>query len=136
MRVKKFSNNGVVERFKLYFPFLADEVAKYDVIDYYGLTAELLDGSYIEYDDFTCTFRTLPQNRNNLTEQECKREFAVRLRSRMRREHISQTELSSMTGIAQSAISTYITGTSMPSFYNIDKIAKALNCSVDEFRLM
>ena len=47
---------------------------------------------------------------------------------------ITQSELSNCTDIPQYLISDYIRGKRTPSFYNVDKIAKALDCSVDELR--
>jgi transcriptional regulator with XRE-family HTH domain len=52
----------------------------------------------------------------------------------MTRQGVSQLELSELTGIPQSTISNYLTGKFLPGFYNMDKIAKALKCSIDEFR--
>jgi transcriptional regulator with XRE-family HTH domain len=49
-------------------------------------------------------------------------------------EGISQCELSERTGITQPSISDYMNGKKLPSFYTVDKIAKALGCSVDAFR--
>lgn len=78
--------------------------------------------------------RKLPPDPNNLTKEECLGEFGVRLQQMMGSKGISQVRLSEMTGIPQVTISSYICGRSVPGFYNVDKIAKALNCSVDEFR--
>lgn len=94
----------------------------------------LKDGSKVLYDDFNKTYRRMPTDISNMTEDECKMEFAYRLRSRMERRCITQQALSELTGISQSSISCYVKGTKIPSFYNADKIAKALGCSVDDFR--
>ena len=76
----------------------------------------------------------MPKDISNMSEDECKTEFSWRLRSRMQRKRVTQQDLSDMTGISQSCISGYLNGTNMPSFYKADKIAKALGCSVDDFR--
>ena len=44
---------------------------------------------------------------------------------------ISQTDLSDRTGIGQTLISRYISGKTTPSVYNVNKIARALNMTVD-----
>lgn len=124
----------IVERFKLYFPVLYYETERYLRIDDYGLTAELKDGSVIEYDDMSISFRNLPSNSRELTEQECKREFGMRLKKMLGRKGMTQSDLAEATGIQQSLLSTYMNGKTMPSLYVIDKIAKALDCSTDEFR--
>jgi transcriptional regulator with XRE-family HTH domain len=52
----------------------------------------------------------------------------------MCRKGVTQSDLSFATGIAQPTLSGYINGKHEPGLYAIDKIAKALGCSVDEFR--
>ena len=126
--------DSMIDRFKLYFPVLYYETERYLRIDDYGLTAELKDGSVVEYDDMTISFRNLPSNSRDLTEQECRREFGMRVRKIMGRKGITQIELAERTGIQQTLLSNYMNGKTTPSFYNIDKIAKALDCSADEFR--
>ena len=39
-----------------------------------------------------------------------------------------------LTGLTQPNISQYMNGTKTPSFFTVDKIARALNCSTDDFR--
>jgi transcriptional regulator with XRE-family HTH domain len=69
-----------------------------------------------------------------MTEDQCRTEFGKRLIRRMYDKRMSQKELSSETGISEQMLSRYINGKSTPSFYIVDKIAKVLNCSTDEFR--
>jgi DNA-binding Xre family transcriptional regulator len=86
------------------------------------------------YDDVTRSYRKLPTDSDELTEDECRREFGIRLNKILIRKNITQIELSEMTGINRSILNGYITGKHSPSFYNVDRIAKALDCSVDDFR--
>lgn len=122
------------ESMRLYFPFLAESAIACHVNDNFSLIVKTDRGETILYDDFDHTFRILPEDSNRLSEDDCRNEFKLRLYKIMTRKHITQEELSERTGIPQSAISNYITGRRSPSFYNLDKIAKALGCSLDDFR--
>lgn len=124
----------VLVNFKRQFPFIADDVAKYvDIGDTY-VDVILIDGTRIIYDDLDNTIRHLPTNSSHITEEECKKEFGIRLRRLMHLKGVTETELSKKTDISPTRLSGYITGKNSPSFYKVDKIAKALGCSLDELR--
>lgn len=120
--------------FQQRFPFLAKEVLDWETASDYEILVKLKDGSCLIYDNIDGTIRNLPSDSNHMSETECKKEFGIRLRRLMLIRAITQSELSNITGIQQSAISNYMTGRVIPSFYNADKIAKALGCSMDELR--
>ena len=122
------------ERFKSKFPFIAEDADRYYAVSKNDLTIVLQNGDRILYDDFEKVIRNLPRDNMYLSEQECCAEFGKRLRKIMFRKNVTQYELSELTGISRTTISFYINGKTTPSFYNADKIAKALKCSVDEFR--
>ena len=123
----------IYENLKYYFPYIAEDAVKYHEVDMYELIVELIDGSSILYDDLEKTVRVLP-NDDCLTEEECRKEFAYRLKRVMFIKRVDQTELSKRTGISQPLLSRYMTGKTTPSFYNVDRICKALECSVDDLR--
>lgn len=126
--------NYIFENMQSYYPFLSERMASYKKVGPYELIVKTNDGETILYDDVNHSIRRLPQDSNNMTEQEVSVEFRQRLRRLMTRQGVSQLELSELTGIPQSTISNYLTGKFLPGFYNMDKIAKALKCSIDEFR--
>lgn len=126
--------NVLFNNFKLCFPFIANKAIEW-YEDYYGdLVLKMDDGETIIYDDITRSYRRLPYDSTELTEDECRREFGIRLDKILRRKNITQIELSEMTGINKVILNGYITGKHSPSFYNVDIIAKALGCSSDDFR--
>lgn len=127
-------NSYIFDNLKRMYPFLYEQMESYVIINDFDIHIKLKDGSTILYDDFDKSFRSLPENCNELTEEQCRREFGSRLFRMMRRKCITQEELSYRTGIHQTIISKYINGKHTPSLYNADKIAKALNCSLDELR--
>ena len=122
------------ESLKSYFPSLAEEVVDYRKENQFELYVRTRDGDSYIFDDGDKTIRRLPNNSRDLTEIECRNEFGRRLRKMMFRKNVTQIELSERTGISQTLLSRYIMGKSNPGFYNVDKIAKALDCSVDDFR--
>lgn len=124
----------LIQNLKRTYNFLYENMESYEVVTDFDVYLKMKDSSIVLYDDFDRSFRTLPADKNDMTEEQCKLEFAYRLYRIMQRKHITQQELANRTGITQQQISSYITGKRLPSFYNIDKIAKALDCSVDELR--
>ncbi len=119
-----------------HYNYLVKEMEDYEELDNGELLIHLKNGDKALYNPFEDWCRRLPKDSRSMTENECTAEFAARLRNVMRRKGYSQQQLSVRTGISQPAISNYVTGRRMPSFYMIDKIAKALNCSVDELRYL
>lgn len=124
-------------QFLCHYGYYEDHVVRYGYSsDERELLIYLDDGDMMLYDPLEDTCRSIPKDSRSMTELECNKEFAARLRNAMRRNRCSQQQLAVRTGLTQSAISNYLTGRRMPSFYIIDKIAKALRCSVDEFRYL
>lgn len=122
------------QNFKRQFPRVAASVVHSHEEGPLDLFIELDNGERYIYDDEWQSIRQLPDSPMALSEQQFKREFGVRLRKIMVRNNVSQLELSERTGIDNSIISRYVAGKVVPNFYTIDKIAKALDCSADEFR--
>lgn len=118
------------------FPFLTDEAVEIVECGPSQLFIRLEDGRAYLYDDFDQCARPLPRDSNNMTETECRNEFSARLRRLMLVKGVSQNELAAKTGITQAMISRYMTGKSEPGFYNLDRIARVLGCSIEEFRYM
>jgi DNA-binding Xre family transcriptional regulator len=113
---------------------MAANTITYEELNDFELVAKMNNGVTVLYDDIDHCFRRLPTNSDDMTEEECRAEFGWRLRKIMFRNGITQEQLSERTGIAQSRISNYLRGKNSPTFYVVDRIAKALGCSIDEFR--
>jgi DNA-binding Xre family transcriptional regulator len=124
----------LIERLEQYYPFIARTAVEYIQVGPMELMVNLDDGSTVLYDDIDQSFRNLPRDSRHMSEQQCRQEFSIRLRRLMYRQGITQKELAEETGISEITISNYITGKRTPSFYNVDKISKALKCSIDLFR--
>ena len=126
-------NEQKLNQLKMYFPSLIEKAVAFVEHDHY-VVIKCNDGSSIIFEEDTGTTRLLPQDSSNMSNEEISREFRFRLRQILYRKSITQNELSKMTGIPKYLISNYITGKTSPSFRNVDKIARALDCSVDDFR--
>ena len=126
--------NRIKEMFELYFPMMSKKAVKYrlDLAD--NLIVTLDDGYVMSFDEKTKTVRRLPHDPYNMSEKECRKEFGERLYNIMWGRGLTQNDLAERTGLSQQQISSYMTGKVTPSFYNADKLAKALECSIDEFR--
>ena len=123
----------IIDNFKSHFPALAKQMVSCEKDKYGQVTAVLKDGRKILYDDFCCRVREVPDS-SNLTREEFGKDFGQRLWYIMRCKGVDQVELSKRTRISQPRISDYINGVSVPSFYITDKIARALDCSIDDLR--
>lgn len=124
----------LLRNFKKQFPRFADDAVEYREKGPFELVVKLSNGRVISYYDTEQGIRRLPSDDTHLTEEECREEFGIRLGRVMYYKGVTQSELSEMTGITQSNISNYITGRKTPSFYTVDKIARALDCSIEELR--
>ena len=126
----------IIENLGRYFPFIKRDAVEYIHTGKFEVIAVMEDGEKVLYDDIDHTIRTLPSDSSELTEDQFRYEFGRRLEKYMIRNGITQEELSERTGIHRTMISQYINYRHTPSFYVVDKIAKALGCSIDEFRYM
>lgn len=117
----------------MYFPMFCQ-----DAIDIYEngpfeIVLVMSDGTRWSYYDMDNTIRRLPKG-PELTEEEYRHEFGIRLSDILYRRGISQEELSDATGIGRISINRYINGKATPSFSNADRIARVLNISPNDLR--
>ena len=111
-------------------PLYAEELSPYELI------VETETGYTVLYNDQEGTIRSLPRDCDCMSEEECRREFKYNLRKLLADNCMTQGELAEVTGISETTICSYTSGRSLPGFYNIDKMARALNCSIEDFRYM
>lgn len=130
MRLDSYVRNNL----ESYFPFIVKDAIEIIQVSFNELLIKLNDGTSVLYDDRDNSIRMLPIDSHNMTEDETRHEFGIRLTKMMQLKGVTQNELSKLTGIPQSMISSYVNGRYTPSFYAVDKIAKALDCSTDDFR--
>ena len=118
-----------------YDPFATKiDVVSIDELNEWDLLIKFRDGKKVIYDTYTNYYKEIFYNDiDELTDEQEKKEFAYRLRSIMSRNHITQYQLAELTNTSQVMISRYVRGESVPSAIVLRRIAKILNCSMDDF---
>lgn len=116
-------------------PFVTKEdIIKLKELNKWDLLIVFANGRKVIYDRFNnCYQNIFYKDVNEITEEQEKKEFAYKLRSLMNRKWITQKQLAEDIGTSQVMISRYVRGEVMPSVLIVRKIAKALNCSIDDF---
>lgn len=127
-------NEYLLKNFQMSYPHIASKVVDIHQGEDLELFMTLEDGSRMAYYEYDNSVRELPKDDLFLTEEECRKEFGIRLYRIMRHKGIMQKELSELTGITQASISNYINGRMSPTFFTVDKIARALGCSIEDLR--
>lgn len=126
--------DNMFNSFVMNFPTVAENIDECIGSTEYDITFRLKNGSIILYDYIDNSIRILPNDSRTMTMDECNKEFGTRLMQLMKRKGVTQSELGRRTGLRQNQISNYINAKNSPSFWIVDKIAKALDCSVEYFR--
>lgn len=124
------NNRLTIEKFKMYYPTMAEQAVSYKAKGPNIIFVTLEDGSVIEYNDLMNSFRTVVPYDGS--EESWKREFAHRLVELMVDKGFDQSYLSEASGVSQQSISNYIHRKTMPTGFAIDKLARALGCDVSE----
>ena len=127
-------NDVTFSKFKTYFPIMAEKA-----VDYYrsGINAIVVlmnDGSRLEYHSTMNTIRSIVSSTEEkaFTEDNYQRDFSYNLMSKMVDAGLTQSSLAEKTGISQVSISRYLNRKALPNIYNCEKIARVLNCSINE----
>ena len=126
--------DDIIRHFEMYFPSIARHAIETRPGKYFTLFVRLDNGDAYIYEDVDHYIRRLPSNSDEMTEDEFKKEFSRRLKHVMYMKGVTQEVLAERTGLSQPAISAYLSGRSTPTVYNLDKIARALKCPVDDLR--
>lgn len=118
----------------LYFPDLLGEVVHTREYVQFMLLLETNTKYDYFYNITNNVLIPIPKDDKNLDKESFRRIFGVLLRRALECSGLTQEELSEKTGIPQPNISDYLYGKHFPSFYQIDKMAKVMNCSVEDLR--
>ena len=116
-------------------PFaLKEDVVEIKELNEWDLLIVFANNKKYIFDRFTGYHKSVYyKNINEITEEQEKRQLSSRLRTLMGRNWINQEELAKRVGTSQVMISRYVRGETIPSAIMLRKIAKALNCSMDDF---
>lgn len=116
------------------YPDIIDEIVDWYPSGYQEITIKDRNGIKKTYNWITGKLRVIydPSNDCSLSEEEWRKVFSSRLYNRLITLGMSQETLSEITGISRVTLSKYFNGKATPSFYNADKIARALKSSLTE----
>ena len=113
---------------KLYYPWLAVDAEKYVVCGPMQLLVTMKNGKRYIYDNHDRTFEYVRE----MTEGIWKYRFGRRLCRKMEFAGLGREALSERTGISRGMISNYLNGKALPNAYNLEKLAQALGCTIDD----
>ena len=136
MELKTKYYEEMFERFGELCPYLLKDVVGYVPKHINAIRVTLADGSKIDYNGKTDTFRRVEQiavtTPETVTDEDCRSVFAINLAEFMNMRGIGQMALAERTGLSSAMISKYLNQKSTPTITSLIKIAKALNCHPDE----
>lgn len=124
----------LIENFKRYWPFIAEDAVAYSELGTQELKVVTRDGRQYIFDDFEKVLRRIKTNSSDAfmtPENDWKIEFAIRLRKLIETSGLSQRKISKETGLTQCMLSRYTSGKSMPNAYAVYLLAKAIGVSID-----
>lgn len=124
----------LIDRLKLMYPFIYERAESFELESFHELLIFDKDGGRYRYDDVYDTFRYFKPGykSSDRDDERVLRVFAFRLQRQMTLRGMTQSDLSDITGISQPTISNYLNRRQSPDIVKLNKIALALNCSVDE----
>ena len=129
------NNERVVNEFKMWYPTFAERTVECTINGYHSLLAILEDGTKLEFSSLDNTLRDVtrlydPDYNRNITEEEWRDSFGSKLKSMLHDRSIKQEAMADMLGISRVMLNKYINGKATPSSYNLNRIARILNCDI------
>ena len=136
MELKTKYYEEIFDRFCTQCPYLVKDIVDYVPKHTHAIRVTLRDGSKVDYNAQTDTFRRVVQNLvetpDDITDEDCRSAFASNLSEYMRMRGLGQVALAERTGLSSAIISKYLNRKSTPTITSVRKIARALNCHPDE----
>ena len=130
--------NHILRECALYWPNTANNAVRVEEVSAFEIILHMEDGVKWCYNSIDKSIRRIGYvdrqkvSYDDFSDEAWKKEFADRLKIRMRDKNITQSELSDLTGIPQPYISRYTRGDVVPKPHMIVRIAKALMCSCSD----
>lgn len=124
------------EMYLLYSGGHDEHIIDYELFDTFELLLIRDDGLKELFNSVDKTFRVFrPEDQDiiRMGKEAYVREFGFRLTSKLRDSPWTLEQLADRTGISISMLYLYLRGEGNPSFYNVIKLADALNCDIHEF---
>lgn len=119
-----------------YHPYMEKELEDWRPRGEWGIRATLKDGSEYDYNISTNTIRRVVDHSmptiEDVTEERCRASIAYHLMELMAVKGFSQNTLAEYTGLGRGSINNYINGKATPSATALVKIARVLDCNVED----
>ena len=123
-----------IEYFMNQHPMIKEEeIESYMYVSPYDIFIKFKDGRKYIYDQTRNYLRPILYKHYELTEEEFKKEFSIRLRSYMGRHYITQEDMAKRIGTGQTMLYRYCNGLVLPSVYKIQLIANVLKYPLESF---
>ena len=123
-----------IEYFMNQHPMIKEEeIESYMYVSPYDIFIKFKDGRKYIYDQTRNYLRPILYKHYELTEEEFKKEFSIRLRSYMRRHYITQEDMAKRIGTGQTMLYRYCNGLVLPSIYKMQLIANVLGYPLESF---
>lgn len=113
-----------------------DRIVDYEAFDEFELLLTRNNGTKEIFNVLDKTFRILnPDERDiaSMSKDDYAREFGFRLTSKLRSSNITFDELAEKANISDRTLYGYLNGDRVPNFHVAVKLARALNCDINEF---
>ena len=126
--------DGVIKDFERNNPDLIDAVVDWYPVGQMRIVVVLEDGRRLVYEFIgNRTYSYYDPERKEINDEETwRQEFTRRLRKKMEYMGYNRDRLSADSGISLVTISKYLNGKATPSGYNLERICRALKCTVFE----
>lgn len=126
----------IFEDFKNNHPYLLNDVNDFRPRGEMGIRVIMRDGSLYDYDNITRGVRRVQSfdasDIENITDEYCRSAFSYNLTEQMSLKGYTQRTLADDTGLSKGTIHNYINKKATPTATALRRIAKVLNCTIDE----
>lgn len=125
-----------LEELKMYHRYIADRIRKVRPWGERGIRVTLDDGAMYDFVSAEHGLRRVAswssEQLEKITEEDCRSDFANKLIDLMAARGYNQSSLAERTGLSTGTINKYLHKRATPSLYALQRIAYALECSIDE----
>lgn len=112
--------------------YLETHIEEYYAINEWELFIRLTNGDKFIFDQYYNAVHFVNDYDKELTKEQEQKEFSRNLKKLMDHKWINQEELAEKLGITQATVSNYCNSRRIPDSITLIKIARILNCSLDE----
>lgn len=113
--------------------YLEVNIVEYEAISKWELFVRLSTGEKLIFDALYNTVRFIRYENDKLTDEQELKEFTRNLKKFMGYKFMTQEELADKVGVSRVMMNKYMNGKAIPNAMMLNKLAKALDCSTQDF---